>query len=1145
MGDSYDLGVLVVHGIGGQKRGDTLIDVAEPLVQSLTDWLGADAVELDRTSLAAPPTGDPAHLRLTIRHRQHVRRVLVAESWWADTFKPPGWWAFGRWLVWGVPFVVFRAADHGISVIDTNEKLDAARLGRRWRAWPLVAWYVAVRLLKNVLSLAIVVLLVLGLLLAGIFAIVPRLRVAILSAQQLLIRYLGDSYCLLTSPVRAEATISQVERDLDWVERQVSRKLAIIAHSQGAELTFRLLARRKAARPIASLITVGSGIAKLRAVGRMHGRRWKALGAYVRRTAAAVLTVAGPLFAIYLDLSTAATLVAAAGAVIAAGGLVTWSRSILKKIVESEKLADDLRRIGPEKAERWLDLWSTSDPVPEGPLPVQELELHAARSIRIANYRSALRDHTNYAQNGEAFAPAVFAELAGLLGWTPPAAALVVVNNSRERRERKSLALVTDRLVIASVVVAAVVLPYVFDERRDQAEDVVDWLGARARSAATWFGEDVQRWLATAPGKYVVAAAALLLAAGIVYGLGAWVWNLFARTRARRLFQPSHPPGAEAVGQSTGLIRRFAYSRIAKHADNIDAKHGWHAHPRRLRRLFPRVRGGLILFGLRYRLRQENLYDTPAPDPPTRVVFVPRARMRRLDGRRTDLLDHEMGAARTHFGRNAPAFPSGDRPSPATVSKDLLARTRFLRADSLNLLAAAWIQFEVHDWMQHRPLSSWGHVAGGPLAGGTAPFERTGPTRTAAPRFVSEQTHWWDASQLYGVDPSFTASLRAGSRVKTGNDLLEAIEAWVFRTPAPVPNFWLGLAVIHELFAREHNAICDVLERFEPDLKGDALFDKARLVNAAVMAKIHTVEWTPAVIAHPTSAHAILATWWGVLGERTRRRVGRIGSGEVLSGIPGSRTHHDGVRYSLTEEFVAVYRMHPLIPDAVTFHDVRNRGRLGTIPFGELAVGRGPASRPRERLADLASRNPPELGFENAIYSLAVECPGQITLHNYPEFLRKLPLPEGGHVDLAARDIERMREAALPRYNNFRRLFRLEPKPSFFELTGGRRQLADEIEAVYDDVEDVDLMVGLFAEPVPDGFAFSDTAFRVFLLMAARRLRSDRFFTIDFTPAVYTPTGYKWVQKRTMKQMLEQHFPDLLSALDGVDNVFMPWHRVA
>ncbi len=51
------------------------------------------------------------------------------------------------------------------------------------------------------------------------------------------------------------------------------------------------------------------------------------------------------------------------------------------------------------------------------------------------------------------------------------------------------------------------------------------------------------------------------------------------------------------------------------------------------------------------------------------------------------------------------------------------------------------------------------------------------------------------------------------------------------------------------------------------DWSDQQLYDKARLVNAAVMAKIHTVEWTPAVIAHPTTETGMHANWYGLLGE--------------------------------------------------------------------------------------------------------------------------------------------------------------------------------------------------------------------------------------------------------------------------------------
>ena len=49
------------------------------------------------------------------------------------------------------------------------------------------------------------------------------------------------------------------------------------------------------------------------------------------------------------------------------------------------------------------------------------------------------------------------------------------------------------------------------------------------------------------------------------------------------------------------------------------------------------------------------------------------------------------------------------------------------------------------------------------------------------------------------------------------------------------------------------------------------------------------------------------------------------------------------------------------------------------------------------------------------------------------------------------------------------------------------------------------------------GFGFSDTAFRVFILMASRRLKSDRFFTRDYRPEVYTQAGIDWVEYNTMR----------------------------
>ena len=78
-------------------------------------------------------------------------------------------------------------------------------------------------------------------------------------------------------------------------------------------------------------------------------------------------------------------------------------------------------------------------------------------------------------------------------------------------------------------------------------------------------------------------------------------------------------------------------------------------------------------------------------------------------------------------------------------------------------------------------------------------------------------------------------------------------------------NYWIGLSLLHTLFVKEHNAICDYLKGHYPTWDDEQLFLTARLVNSALMAKIHTVEWTPGILANPVLERAMHANWYGVL----------------------------------------------------------------------------------------------------------------------------------------------------------------------------------------------------------------------------------------------------------------------------------------
>ena len=146
-------------------------------------------------------------------------------------------------------------------------------------------------------------------------------------------------------------------------------------------------------------------------------------------------------------------------------------------------------------------------------------------------------------------------------------------------------------------------------------------------------------------------------------------------------------------------------------------------------------------------------------------------------------------------------------------------------------------------------------------------------------------------------------------------------------------------------------------------------------------------------------------------------------------------------------------------------------------------------------------------------------------------------------MDLAATDILRSRELGVPRYTEFRRLLHLPVPQTFDELTDNRDWARELRDVYHGDIDRVDLLAGMFAETRPEGFAFSDTAFRIFILMASRRLNSDRFFTRDFTPAVYTPEGMRWIDENTMVTVLLRHCPELAPALRSAGNAFALWPR--
>jgi Animal haem peroxidase len=563
----------------------------------------------------------------------------------------------------------------------------------------------------------------------------------------------------------------------------------------------------------------------------------------------------------------------------------------------------------------------------------------------------------------------------------------------------------------------------------------------------------------------------------------------------------------------------------------------------------------LALSRIRNQLRKNNLHDTSQLATPEKTAPPTDGRhlkARTDDGSYNDVEKPTMGMVGTRFARNTPLAEVPDQaailltPSPREVSRRLMTRDKFIPATSLNVLAAAWIQFQNHDWFSHGDNQPDRHIEVPLAEDDNWPAEHrpvsikktldddTRTDTTPPKTWINHVTQWWDASQIYGSTAAKVAHLRShqGGKITIGEDGLLPLDAITGVDDTGFnDNWWIGLSLLHTVFVKEHNHICDELQRRNPEWGDQELFDHARLIVAALTAKIHTVEWTPGILAHPALQVAMNANWWGLLGQGVKNAIGRVGSGEALSGIVGSPTDHHGAPYALTEEFVSVYRLHPLIPDDLTIRSLADDRVVHETNFFEVSGKR------TRSLFDHADIN-------DVFYSLGVAHPGALCLHNYPRFLQQLQRDNGELFDLAMIDILRDRERGVPRYNQFREMIGTGRVNSFNEITSDPA-LAKELAEVYqNDLEKVDLVVGLFAEDLPAGFGFSDTAFRVFILMASRRLKSDRFFTVDYRAEIYTQFGLDWIDSNSMVDILKRHYPALTPSLEGVKNAFAPWNRV-
>lgn len=221
----------------------------------------------------------------------------MAESWWAATFRPPTFSELAYWTLVIAPQIfllhfasrvrrlsrVLLSQGEGIFLEELPEDVR-----REWeRITTRVMFREFGRLFTNAIGLSIslgfVILVQLLLVLVMILAIPPIgfLRSFARSVQDSVSATVGDSYTFVRSPLSQAAIFERVATDLNWLASR-RKKVAIVAHSQGAAVTYLLFkhwdwleqSRGTPRRPthninevaptnLVSVITFGSGIRKL------------------------------------------------------------------------------------------------------------------------------------------------------------------------------------------------------------------------------------------------------------------------------------------------------------------------------------------------------------------------------------------------------------------------------------------------------------------------------------------------------------------------------------------------------------------------------------------------------------------------------------------------------------------------------------------------------------------------------------------------------------------------------------------------------------------------------------------------------------------------------------------------------------------
>jgi hypothetical protein len=545
----YALGILFVHGMGEQARGDTITQMGDALTEWLRKYLGHDRFRLQDATLrsregasggtASPSNSGRANATVVLgddaEGQPPPHRWLLAEAWWADAFRPASFGELAAWAIGVGPWLIASQAS-GLRQRLMRADRDFVRRVLDWTV------FVLLMIVAGVIA-AVITPFALALLLLSLIPI-PFISTFAERIARNLAGSFGDLLVFVRSPVRFAAMAERVRDDIEWLDAQCDR-IMLVAHSQGSAVAWhairRSAQREEGRRPqIAMFLTFGQALRKLKSLHRLHTR----VGGG-RQFAFAALAAASTLFLLIAAVQGVAVIGTYIGAgadpgrwwAQSAASVVTVGASvaavaviqvILSRFAEAndgkaqDLILGDLDEVlGALPRFRWVDLWASADPAPNGPLFTRDAP--GVSSFRIRNLASTALDHSVYWRNVTEFVSAVaFAASSltpvGALGSMPVP---VRLQQASEVRDVRVTALAVARVALLAAFAAAVI--GLAGDLPDIGAEILGFVSTLPL-VPDWFSG----W--PAPARGAVALLVLAAAAFVAWWVLLWAWHAVIRT---------------------------------------------------------------------------------------------------------------------------------------------------------------------------------------------------------------------------------------------------------------------------------------------------------------------------------------------------------------------------------------------------------------------------------------------------------------------------------------------------------------------------------------------------------------------------------------------------------------------------------------